>query len=1106
MTVINTNVKSLIAQNALSKNDNKLATAMERLSSGSRINSAADDAAGLGIATRMSSQVRGLNMAIRNANDTISVTQTAEGAITEVSEILQRMRELAVQAASDQNNASDRGFLQAEVSQLSTEIDRIATTTQFNNMNLLDGSYANKKFQIGANMGQSIDLSIGSMRSSVLGVASSSATNASSPSQQVANVSGASAQGVASEPTVVKLSFEEGGAYAFTIADDVSGLTAVGITTGTTLDLSNETSKQAYVDQINLNLKEAATDSIVTGSATITAGNTVDLSASANFDQVKFDITIDGETESIDLRPRLINTATTLSATTFTEIETALQAELQFRFDSSVSSAISSSNKMEITDAQGRAISITQGAGDGTLFGTDAANVAAPLTAAKQVQTNLSVAWSGNDLLITNSAGGKTTVTASTTPAKLTFDVVSGAAGQNYDPVVLTNSVATDSAVSFTGRSEESSFAMSFVDQVGDGTQSLVSFKITDGSGNIFATVSNLDVHASVSDTSVVNAVRTVLATGIGTLDNFDDSFDIGDFSVEYENGTLVITNLAGGALAVEDYSSTHTAANFTPLNEISAGQVLSSQGNGYSETRMKLNTAAFTTDMSLDDFDFTLSVNGIAGTTNDIELQAVFDGTATGATVAAKLESEIQGATASAFIVQGGTTATEDLSNITVTWDENTSELVIRDSKGRNFGLEATQLASAGSGVVFIDESASAIANRSFATVVNSAVTKGDVAQATEVTMTLSGFSDNKTEIDFRLNGISLSAADSTTAMVATTTAVVWDSTASFEGSAAQTQLNALMTTLNSKHESTVYSYTVSGNSITFVNSDGGELEFSNFITDGAGNDQTVATLTPRAGISGSPATLAYHEVLATAYAEGTDAVSTSASLKLQSDDLVSFTLSDGVNQYAVGPTAIDISSSSSVAAFLTLANEALADSSIVASMDTDGKMTFTDRTGGVIALTRFATGSTNAATWTPKAGQGDALSVSSGFVGSASTVTSSGSVAGVGGGSGIAVAQISVETAAGASQALSVIDSALTYVNAERAKLGAVENRLGYTINNLSNIVTNTEASKSRILDTDYGVETASLAKAQIIQQAATAMLAQANQSSQSVLSLLQ
>ena len=142
MSVINTNLKSLQAQDALNINNRSLSKAMQRLSTGNRINSAADDAAGLGIATRMTSQVRGLSMAIKNANDAMSLTQTAEGAMDEVTNILQRMRELAVQSASDTNSAEDRTNMNMEVEQLSSEIDRISGTTQFNNMNILDGSFA----------------------------------------------------------------------------------------------------------------------------------------------------------------------------------------------------------------------------------------------------------------------------------------------------------------------------------------------------------------------------------------------------------------------------------------------------------------------------------------------------------------------------------------------------------------------------------------------------------------------------------------------------------------------------------------------------------------------------------------------------------------------------------------------------------------------------------------------------------------------------------------------------------------------------------------------------------------------------------------------------
>src|SRR6056297_942125 len=137
---INTNVMSLNAQRNLNSSQGALAKSMQRLSSGLRINSAKDDAAGLAISDRMTAQVRGLNQAARNANDGISLAQTAEGALQESTNILQRMREIAVQSANDTNSASDRASLNDELTQLQQELDRIAQTTEFNGTNLLDGS------------------------------------------------------------------------------------------------------------------------------------------------------------------------------------------------------------------------------------------------------------------------------------------------------------------------------------------------------------------------------------------------------------------------------------------------------------------------------------------------------------------------------------------------------------------------------------------------------------------------------------------------------------------------------------------------------------------------------------------------------------------------------------------------------------------------------------------------------------------------------------------------------------------------------------------------------------------------------------------------------
>ncbi|WP_319548156.1 flagellin [Desulfogranum marinum] len=166
---INTNVASLNAQRNLGTSQSNLNTSMERLSSGLRINSAKDDAAGLAISDRMTSQIRGLDQAARNANDGISLAQTAEGAMQESTNILQRMRELAVQSANDTNTASDRESLQAEVSQLIDELDRISSTTTFNNQKLLDGSFTSASFQVGAQAGETIDFGINSVKSNDIG-------------------------------------------------------------------------------------------------------------------------------------------------------------------------------------------------------------------------------------------------------------------------------------------------------------------------------------------------------------------------------------------------------------------------------------------------------------------------------------------------------------------------------------------------------------------------------------------------------------------------------------------------------------------------------------------------------------------------------------------------------------------------------------------------------------------------------------------------------------------------------------------------------------------------------------------------------------------------
>ena len=247
MTAINTNVSSILARNALVANERAMSTSMERLSTGVRINSAKDDAAGLAIASKMTSQIEGLNQAVRNANDAVSLIQTAEGALVETTNMLQRMRELAVQAASDTNVGTDRTALDAEFQQLKAEINRVGNNTQWNGQNILDKSFVGAgtagtfNFQVGANATQNISLTIGNYRTtgSILGTAAvATTTGAGASAAQVSTLTIAPASGITANSVGYLagdvISFNVGEkAYNYTVtaanvagAVDSTGLTA----------------------------------------------------------------------------------------------------------------------------------------------------------------------------------------------------------------------------------------------------------------------------------------------------------------------------------------------------------------------------------------------------------------------------------------------------------------------------------------------------------------------------------------------------------------------------------------------------------------------------------------------------------------------------------------------------------------------------------------------------------------------------------------------------------------------------------------------------------------------------------------------------------------
>ncbi len=258
--IINSNVLSLNAQRNLTNSQSLLATSLQRLSSGLRINSAKDDAAGLAISNRFTAQIRGLNQAVRNANDGISLAQTAEGALVEVGNNLQRIRELAVQSANATNSASDRASLQAEVDQLLSEIDRVANQTAFNGVKVIDGSFSSAVFQVGANANETITVAV------------SIDANVAALGGDVTTSTGASGAVTA---TITDLTAQAAGSITIN-GTDIGALTAVGTVNQRVSQVVNAINDVSVTTGVNASFNTATGQIELVSAAAFTVGGTDD--------------------------------------------------------------------------------------------------------------------------------------------------------------------------------------------------------------------------------------------------------------------------------------------------------------------------------------------------------------------------------------------------------------------------------------------------------------------------------------------------------------------------------------------------------------------------------------------------------------------------------------------------------------------------------------------------------------------------------------------------------------------------------------------------------------------------------------------------------------
>ena len=349
--VINTNVASLNAQRNLNTSQSSLATSLQRLSSGLRINSAKDDAAGLAISERFTTQIRGLNQATRNANDGISLAQTGEGALAEITNNLQRIRELAVQSANATNSSSDRAALDLEVQQRIAEIDRTATQTSFNGQKILDGSFGSASFQIGANVGETISVGLStSMRSSAIG--------------SYANAKGTTAVAVT----------QAGAATAATSTGTANALTYGGVSAtafdGTNFSLNSKnitasssytgTAAPTYQDSTSAYAKAAAINGSGIDGVTASADNTKTFAAAATgvagtSDFLQF--TSAAGTLTYDLS---INGQAVLTSTTDVSIDTAVSNINQYQTTTGVVASKTTGGALQLQASDGRNIAINE--------------------------------------------------------------------------------------------------------------------------------------------------------------------------------------------------------------------------------------------------------------------------------------------------------------------------------------------------------------------------------------------------------------------------------------------------------------------------------------------------------------------------------------------------------------------------------------------------------------------------------------------------------------------------------------------------------------------------------------------------------------------------
>ncbi len=1049
--VINTNVAALNSQRQLVKSGDDMSQAMERLSSGRRINTAADDAAGLAISNRMTSQIRGLNQAIRNANDGISLIQTAEGALDETTNILQRMRELAIQSANGIYADEDRTTLDAEVQQLLQELDRIAETTSFNGQKLLDGTLGNVLLQVGAEANQTIGFSIQAMSVDQLGLGSTSgdltgdrfdSTAAIDEGDIIINGVALSAHNFATDNLEDLLNdindnVDGVSAEGFNIIESenvgsgaLAGNQALQITMGTvngqpsTSYLFQNTASMSELVDVISSTTGGLIEASIGDSGSLVLSNSTGASITMAVDD---DITDGAGSFAVSENgPFTLEAITGITEVTDDGTETFSGGLSLIADDGGEISIVKGANGTdadlaalgfrEVSDGTVQSISLSSAAqttelaiGDLKINGVDIA----PSPAIDGLQgkvDNINDVSSETGVVGTVKAEQSYNFDSTVMPVEVTgaaaYAAPAGAFGElHFGP----NSVAPGTANLAAGANEG------------------FTFDVTDMDGGGAVTVT---VDQNITDNNALLA---------------DINDDLAASNVEAyidDNGKLAFRDTGGNSGA----AGTIIVDNFTPEASYTANQ-----GAGTANTVFGFDIE----DLAGSGGTFTNSGTAgaafnINGTRIDLTSIQESSGVVSASNVAAAVNAATAATGVTAYVDESDALHFSSSEAFTLSDDANASGFV--QSLDGNRNLSATNEYHAGT-------------------------TAPDVVSVTDFSGA-EGFTFTVTDQAGTVNTVTIvdNPINST---------------------------NTLLADINDDLSNNVTAYIDSNGTLAFSDATGG------------GGAITIG------GFDGTPGGAATNGVADALFGFGIEALTGAVtSTNGHAEPVTSGSLL--VNGFEI--SGIDLTNLD--AATITI-NSQQANTGVVATIDENGQMELSANSSitldvgatnglavGAVLGINFADANVDGVVDTQTVNAGIELrsinndspisievsengEVATGFVDMNTDLSALVT--------GTSLGSISVATEAGAQSAIDPIDNALETINATRSEMGAVTNRLEFTMSNLMNVTENTTAARSRIMDADFAAETANLSRAQVLQQASQAMLAQANAQPQQVLQLL-